>query len=94
MTSTTASPQLWASLRGDEYPPEAEVVWTTNGESVCKGQWFWGWEPPAPFKPLKDGTWKDMDGNPIEVTTWLWIEDSPDSPPAPPPPTMLPPKSS
>lgn len=47
MTSTVASTKLWSSLISDEYPPEAEVVWTTEGETVRKGQWFWGWEPPA-----------------------------------------------
>ena len=70
----------WSTCSWLEFPAEEQVVWTTDGSAVRRGVWSWG----GPSVPLENSTWKDLAGVAIQVTHWMWIEESPDSPPEPP----------
>jgi len=73
---------IWCRLDYSEYPPEDVLVWSTDGHEVRKGRWTF----PGIGIPLEEGKWEDDSGEPIKVTQWIPIEESPDSPPTPPPP--------
>ncbi len=57
------------------------MVWTTDYHTVRKGSWTLS----DPCFPLEEGGWQDEAGQPIVVTEWLPVEESPHSPPLPPP---------
>lgn len=67
---------LWQSIKRDEFPPAGELVWTTHGEAVRKGRWIF-----APGIPLKETAFEDETGQPIPVSLWCPLEDSPTPPP-------------
>lgn len=71
----------WCRCDYAEYPPENLLVWTTDYHTVRKGSW----RLSDPRIPLEEGSWKDEAGQPIAVTEWLPVDESPDSPPQPPP---------
>jgi hypothetical protein len=81
--NTTATSD-WCQIRGENFPPENDVVWTTDGHEVRRGTWNsrdpseWKQTEPPSFDP---GIWKDVQGSVIAVTQWMWMEDSQDSPP-------------
>lgn len=68
---------LWCRLADDEYPPEGVVVWTTDGQTVSQGVWCCDDQDI----PVEETTCEDTDGNSLNVTHWLPLEESPDSPP-------------
>ena len=72
----------WNRIDYSEYPPEEEMVWTTDGSAVRQGKWSFA----GPHAPLEEGKWEDEHGSPIAVTHWLFLEESPNGPPVPPPP--------
>lgn len=71
---------LWSRCDHAEYPPEHVEIWITDYVTVRRGTWSYG----GPGIPLEESKWEDVNGNPIAVTEWLFIEESPDSPPRPP----------
>lgn len=74
----------WCQVRGENFPPANVVVWTTDGHVICKGIWLstdpsdWKQTDPPSFDL---GNWEDEEGAPIVVIQWMWMEDSPESPP-------------
>ena len=69
---------LWNKCSYLEFPAENDVVWTTDGSVVRKGVWSWDY----PNVPLESSTWKETNGVEINVTHWLFLEDSPESAPS------------
>jgi len=74
-------PLIWnrVDLAYDEYPPELEWVWATDGETVRKARWTWG----GVGVPLEDGKWEDDTGQPIAVKRWVWLCESETAPSLP-----------
>ncbi|MDB6120942.1 MAG: hypothetical protein JWO08_4723 [Verrucomicrobiaceae bacterium] len=69
----------WQYILRDEYPPNRFLVWTAHEGVVQKGVWIF-----EPYIPLKETAFEDEHGNPIAVSCWCPLEDSPNGPPAPP----------
>ncbi|MDB6118395.1 MAG: hypothetical protein JWO08_2176 [Verrucomicrobiaceae bacterium] len=70
---------LWQSIRLQEYPPTDKFVWTVHNHEVQKGRWVF-----TPGLPLEETTFENEQGEPIQVSIWCPLEDSPDQPPWPP----------
>ena len=67
----------WTKCNYHEFPDDNRLVWVTDGKVVRKGTW-------APNEPMSEdwvGVWRDEAGAPIIVTHWMFLEESPDSPP-------------
>jgi hypothetical protein len=75
-------PLRWCRVDYAEYPPEDEFVWTSDQVTVQQGRWTF----PGPGIPLEEGKWEDLHGQPITVTDWKFLGESPDGPPQPPAP--------
>ncbi|MDB6120772.1 MAG: hypothetical protein JWO08_4553 [Verrucomicrobiaceae bacterium] len=71
----------WTIIRGEYFPPDSRVVWTSDGKVVRKGVWHF-----EPGQPWEETTWTDETGNLIVVTHWCGVDESPDGQPDLPPP--------
>ena len=72
----------WCRLDYSEYPPEDVFVWASDQKTVWKAKWTF----PGPGVPLEEGSWVDEHGQPLSVTDWVFLGESPDGPPEPPAP--------
>ena len=71
---------MWCRVDRQEYPPENEAVWTSDGGAVRRGVWSLG----RPDIPLTEGSWKDEHSQPLKVSHWLFLGESPNAEPSPP----------
>lgn len=82
LQNTSKAPaEMWCEVRSEYFPPESEIVWAFDGQTVCPAIWVWDWEPS---KTLEDSVWKDTHGNHLQVTYWAAFDDSPYAPPQAP----------
>lgn len=69
----------WSKTDFQEFPT-GEIVWTSDFKTVRKGRWLF-----TPGMPLAESTWEDLNGEPITVHRWLFLEECPNGEPALPP---------
>jgi len=74
-------PLLWSITKRDEYPPDQEVVWAWDGHQMHQVRWT---STHFPGASVHEGAWEDLQGNPLAITHWLFLGESPGRTPEPP----------